>query len=184
EDPRFVQGPPTRPSIDEAPGENASLTPTFRFHSVVSDFGAEPELLQYRVELSRPSAGAGSPVTTEVYDQRSSHDGWSKPSYASGEVAQFVPTAPLLAGTEYSWTVQAFAWRAGGWAGEVSSTQHFTTASQGTSTLTTITFEEFAAPRLLGTQAVGEYEAKGVRFGNDSGTTNATTAISKEGAQC
>ncbi|MGI6103495.1 MAG: PKD domain-containing protein, partial [Patescibacteria group bacterium] len=47
---------------------------------------------------------------------------------------------------------------------------------------TTITFEEFAAPRLLGTQ--NEYVDKGVKFSNDAGQTDKTTALTKEGAQC
>lgn len=45
---------------------------------------------------------------------------------------------------------------------------------------TTITFEEFAAPREMGTQS--EYLDKGVRFSDDAGNVNRTTALSREGA--
>lgn len=54
----------------------------------------------------------------------------------------------------------------------------------GTGAKTTITFEEHQAPRLLGTQGTYEYASQGVTFGDDSGNTNATAALTKEGAQC
>lgn len=53
-----------------------------------------------------------------------------------------------------------------------------------TATKTTISFEEQQAPRLLGTQGTYEYAAQGVVFTDDGGNSNATAALSKEGAQC
>lgn len=51
-------------------------------------------------------------------------------------------------------------------------------------TRTTITFEEYQAPRSLGTQGTYEYATQGVEFTDSAGKTNGTAALSKEGALC
>lgn len=57
--------------------------------------------LQYRIVLQGQNTGYKI-----VFDQTQSTQGWSKPDYASGELARFY--APKLPADVYIWTAQAF----------------------------------------------------------------------------
>ncbi len=89
---------PNKPSLIE-PQDHAIVPgqPTFRFSASDPD----RDRLRYKIEILRN----GTPLQT--YDQTQNTAGWSKPDYASGETASFIPPTALPAGT-YRWLVYAF----------------------------------------------------------------------------
>ena len=89
---------PNKPTLIE-PQNQATVTsrPTFRFSASDPD----GNLLRFKIEVLKN----GAPFRT--YDQTQDTAGWSKPNYASGEAATFVPPTPLPAG-DYQWLVYAY----------------------------------------------------------------------------
>jgi hypothetical protein len=89
---------PSKPSLIE-PENQAVVTgrPNFRFSASDSD----GDRLRFKVEILKN----GVPFRT--YDQTQDTAGWSKPDYASGETATFIPPSPLPAG-DYQWLVYAY----------------------------------------------------------------------------
>jgi hypothetical protein len=90
---------PNKPSLIE-PQNQAVVTgqPTFRFSASDPD----GDRLRFKIEILKN----GAPFLT--YDQTKDTAGWrSRPDYASGEAATFIPPTPLPAG-DYQWLVYAY----------------------------------------------------------------------------
>jgi parallel beta-helix repeat protein len=92
--------PPTVPILSSpADGATVSTTPTFRIKATDPEGGQ----LKYAIQVFQNNQ------VVKIFDQRISPAGWSKTSYASGEIADFtVPIAQALSEGAYQWRALAF----------------------------------------------------------------------------